>query len=89
MLLIACYNCFVEGGATGSVDYQVKFYDVPEHCNLAEMLVKEPTVTYKNDVGEMVEWRFAELVATEWEPKFESGEEVLGFITGKPELAKE
>jgi hypothetical protein len=84
MLLIARYDCFVAGKQTDSVDYQVRSYDVPEHADLDWMLRAEPTHRYRNSDGEEVEWRFVEIVAIEWEPRFDSGQEVIGFITGRP-----
>jgi hypothetical protein len=89
MLLIARYNCFVAGEQTDSVDYQVRSYDVPEHTDLDVMLRSEPIDRYRNSNDEDVEWRFVEIVATEWEPRFDSGEEVIGFITGRPVRASE
>ncbi len=89
MLLIARYDCFVSGQQSGSVDYQVRSYDVPEHTDLESMLRAEPPVCYRNTYNEEVEWRFVEIVAVEWEPRFDSGEEVIGFITGKPTPAPE
>jgi hypothetical protein len=87
MLLIARYDCFVAGKPTDSVDYQVRSYDVPAHTDLDVMLRTEPVRRYRNSDDEKVEWRFAEIVAIEWEPRFDSGEEVIGFITGIPAQA--
>lgn len=84
MLLIARYDCFVSGKPTDSVDYQVRSYDIPENTDLEAMLKEEATHRYCNESGEEVEWRYAELVAVEWDAKFGQGEEVIGFITGKP-----
>ena len=89
ILLIARYDCFVAGKPTDSVDYQVRSYDVPDHTDLDVMLSAEPIHRYRNSDDEEVEWRFAEIVATEWEPRFDSGEEVIGFITGRPTPATE
>ncbi len=89
MLLIARYDCFVAGKPTDVVDYQVRSYDVPDHTDLEVMLSSEPIHRYRNNDDEEVEWRFAEIVAIEWEPRFDSGEEVMGFITGRPTPATE
>ena len=89
MLLIVRYDCFVDGKQTDSVDYQVRSYDVPVCTDLELMLRAEPICRYCNSDDEEVEWRFAEIVATEWEPRFDSGEEVIGFITGRPVPAPE
>ena len=89
MLLVARYDCFVAGKSSESVDYQVRYYDLPESTDLNEMLRKEPVHCYTNEDSEHVEWRFSELVSVEWEPKFEQGEEVIGFITGRPTATQE
>ncbi len=89
MLLIARYDCFVAGKPTDVVDYQVRSYDVPDHTDLEALLSAEPIHRYRNGDDEEVEWRFAEIVASEWEPRFDSGEEVIGFITGRPTPATE
>lgn len=89
MLLIARYDCFVAGVQTDSVDYQVRSYDVPEHTDLDVMLRSEPAHKYRNSDDEDVEWRFVEIVATVWRPRFDSGGEVIGFITGRPVPATE
>lgn len=89
MLLIARFDCFVAGQQTDSVDYQVRSYDIPEHTDLDLMLRAEPIHRYQNEDNEEVEWRFAEIVATEWTPRFDAGEEVIGFITGRPVTAPE
>lgn len=84
MLLIARFDCFVAGVPSGSVDYQVRSYDIPEDTNLDAMLQRESPRRYRNVMDQEVEWRYVEIVALEWEPRFDSGEEVIGFITGKP-----
>ena len=88
-MLIARYDCFVAGKPSGSVDYQVKCYDVPDHTDIYVMLSAEPIHRYLNGDDEEVEWRFVEVVAIEWEPRFDSGGEVIGFITGRPTPATE
>jgi hypothetical protein len=89
MLLIARYDCFVAGKQVDSVDYQVRSYDIPADTDLDVMLSSEPIHRYRNSDDEEVEWRFADIVATEWEPRFDSGQEVIGFITGRPAIAPE
>ena len=84
MLLIARYDCYVAGEPTDSVDYQVRVYDVQEDADLDSMLRSEPVHRYRNEAGDEVEWRFVEVVASEWNPSFEQGEEVIGFVTGRP-----
>ena len=84
MLLIARYNCSISGVITNSVDYQVKSYDIPRDTDLDSMLKSEPIDSYRNYKNELVEWIFDEIVAEEWDPDFTEGDEIIGFITGKP-----
>jgi hypothetical protein len=71
------------------VDYQVKTYDVSENTDVDAMLRSEPIHRYENSEGEQVEWRFVEIMAIDWNPTFDSGMEVIGFITGRPFPAPE
>ena len=84
MLLIARYDCFINGERTGSVDYKVKSYDVEPDTDLELLLRSEPEEEYKNESSELVSWQFEEICAVEWEPDFSSGEEVIGFVTSQP-----
>lgn len=89
MILIARYDCFVANDPTGSVDYKVRYFDIPEDSNIEEMLQKGETESYKNGDGETVEWRYTEIMAIDWNPEYKNGEEVIGFITGKPMPAED
>lgn len=84
MILIARYDCFVANEPTNSVDYQVRYFEVPEGSSVEHLLEKEEIESYKNEDGETVEWRYAEIMAIEWNPEYKNGEEIIGFITGKP-----
>ena len=84
MLLIARYDCFVDDQPTNKVDYQVKYYELTPDVNIERLLQNEPVDSYEGAEGNLVEWRFNEICAIEWEPKLENGSEVIGFITGKP-----
>lgn len=89
MILIARYDCFVSGAPSGSVDCQVRCYEVPEDTDLEAMLRAEPTDRYKNEDNEDVEWHYRDIVAVEWKPKLEHGQEIIGFISGQEELRPE
>lgn len=84
MILIARYDCFVANEPSDSVDYKVRYFDIPEDANIEEILKNEETESYKNRDEETVEWRFTEIMAIDWNPEFKNGEEIIGFITGKP-----
>lgn len=86
MVLIAKYDCFVANEPTDSVDYKVRYFEIPKDSNVDEILKKEDVEAYKNGDGEIVEWRYAEIMAIDWNPEYKHGEEVIGFITGKPIL---
>ncbi len=89
MILIARYDCFVANELTSSVDYKVRYFDIPEDSDVEEMLKKEETESYKNGDGETVEWRFTEVMAIDWNPEYKNGEEIIGFITGRPMPAED
>ncbi len=84
MILIARYDCFVANEPSDSVDYKVRYFDIPEDTNVEVMLKGEKTESYKNKYDETVEWRFTEIMSIDWNPEYKNGEEIIGFITGKP-----
>jgi len=82
-LVIAAYHCEVAGKRTDSVDYQVRHFASDSLDEVTARLAAEPPVGYKNRYGQNVRWVFDKLVATELDPKYEDGAEVIGFITGR------
>jgi len=87
--VIAKYHSEVAGEATGSVDYQVRFFEKDSLEEIEARLKIEQPQEYKNSYGETVRWPFDETVAVEVEPRLEDGEEIIGFITGPLEETQE
>jgi hypothetical protein len=83
MLVIAAYHCEVAGKPTNSVDYQVRHFASDSMDDVTARLRSEPPVTYQNCYKQEVRWLFDDTVAVEFDPAFEDGQEVIGFITGK------
>lgn len=88
-LVIAAYHCEVAGKRTDSIDYQVRHFASDSLDEVAARLAAETPVRYKNRDGQNVRWVFDELVATELDPKYEDGAEVIGFITGRSKRGTE
>jgi len=84
MLVIARYHCEVAGKATESLDYQVRYFDSDSLDEVTARLRVEQPCTYVNDCQETVSWIFDSIVATEPDPQFADGKELIGFITGRP-----
>jgi hypothetical protein len=84
ILVVAAYHCEVEGDPTDSVDYQVRYFMSDSIDEVMMRLGTEQPVTYKNLDGQEVRWVFDDTVAVEVDPKLSDGEEIIGFITGKP-----
>jgi hypothetical protein len=83
MLVIAAYHCEVAGKPTNSVDYQVRHFASDSLDDVNARLRSEPPVAYQNCYKQEVRWLFEDTVAVEFDPTFEDGQEVIGFITGK------
>ncbi len=84
ILVIAAYHCQVAGKPTASIDYQVRQFDSDSLEEITARLRSEPLESYKNRYGQEVRWTFHDTVAVEFNPEFTDGEEVIGFISGKP-----
>ena len=89
ILVIAAYHCEVAGKPTNSVDYQVRHFASDSLDEVTARLRREPPVAYKNRYGQKVRWVFDETVAAEFDPRFEDGAEVIGFITGRSKRSTE
>jgi hypothetical protein len=88
-LVIAAYHCEVSGKRTNSLDYQVRHFASDSLDEVTTRLIAEPPVAYKNRYGQDVRWLFDDVVATELDPKFEDGAQVIGFITGRSKRGTE
>ena len=84
ILVIADYNCDVADKSSGSIDYQVRYFTSNDIDEVMERLRSEPPCTYKNCYGQDVTWTFHDAVAVEYDPRFADGDEIIGFITGRP-----
>ncbi|TWT62027.1 hypothetical protein [Rubinisphaera italica] len=84
ILVIAVYHCEVAGEPTESLDYQVRYFASDSIDEVMLRLTAEEPVTYRNANGQEVRWVFDDTVAIEFDPDFQDGAEIIGFITGKP-----
>jgi hypothetical protein len=83
ILVIAAYHCEVAGRPTDSIDYQVRHFASDSLDDVTARLREETPQTYRNCYKQEVRWIFDDTVAVEFDPRFEDGQEVIGFITGK------
>lgn len=87
-LVMAAYRCDVAGESTDALDIQVRYFEQGTVREIEEALRSEAPHSYENEVGQIVSWRLANILAMEGFDKPKSGGEVIGFITGADELAK-
>ena len=87
IVVIAAYHCEVAGEPTNDVDYQVRYFASDSLNEVTARLRREPPVAYGNRHNQEVRWLFDDTVAVEFNPAFEDGKEVIGFISGKPKKA--
>ncbi len=83
ILAIVQYHCEIAGEETNSLDFQVRYFDTDSEEELLQQLKTENDRSYKNPDGEIVDWIFDQIISIEHDPKFEDGEELIGFITEK------
>src|SRR4051812_17686626 len=84
LLVIAAYHCEVAGKPTESVDYQVRHFASDSIDEVMSRLRNEQPQAYTNPDGQEVRWLFDDTVAVEFDPEFNDGAEIIGFITGNP-----
>ena len=89
ILVIAAYHCEVAGKPTNSVDYQVRHFASDSLDEVTARLRAESPQAYQNCYKQEVRWLFDDTVAVEFDPAFEDGQEVIGFITGKSKRTTE
>ena len=87
-LAIVVYRAAIEGHLTGSLDFQVRYFEDSDPDRVRLLLESEKAVEYLNDQQETVRWEFCKLLAIEPYLPSEniSGAELLGFITELNEL---
>src|SRR5437660_10778722 len=83
ILVIAAHRCAVADKPTDTVDYQVKYFASDSLDDVTARLRAEPPHAYKNRYKQEVRWLFDDTVAVEFDPAYEDGQEVIGFITGR------
>lgn len=86
-LAIVVYKSEVDGAATGSIDFQVRYFHALSKEEVEEYLLSEEPTCYKNESGEDVCWRFKELVAFAEYSEPQNGDELVGFIANNSELS--
>ena len=73
ILVVAAYHCEVAGKPTGSVDYQVRYFDADSLDEVMVRLRSEKPVAYKNVYKQEVRWVFDGTMADELNPKLQDG----------------
>lgn len=86
-LVIAAYQCRINGVATGSVDFRVRYFNLPGSSDVRATLEGEPPDQYQNDQGEAVSWPLVRIFDIQPLPSARSGNELIGFIVRSGELA--
>lgn len=82
------YRCRVAGVLTGSLDFQVRWFDGVDATEARRRVENEVAHTYENREGEPVSWELAEVLAVERFAPTDSGAEVIGFITSAEHLSR-
>jgi hypothetical protein len=88
LLAMVAYRCLVEGSPTGSLDFQVRWFQSTNPNEVRASLIAEPFHRYSNPVGEAVSWELVDVLAIEPFDPSECGSEVVGFIASAKELAR-
>ena len=86
-LTIAAYRCHVDGVVNGSVDFQVRYFELPSPSDVEAALRSEHPHEYKNHLGETVSWSLARILGIQGFLSMASGDEIAGFIAGIEELS--
>lgn len=86
-LAVAVYQCRIDGVANGSVDFQVRYFEIPAAADVEMALRSEPPHEYRNDLGETVSWSLVRIFEIRCLLSMISGDEVVGFIANHAELS--
>lgn len=85
-LAIVAYRSLVAGASSGSIDFQVRWFDAADDSVVRQTIEEEPICAYRNETGSSVAWELAEILSIEpFSPRL-SGEEVVGFIAPTGEI---
>lgn len=86
-LAIAAYRCRIDGTLNGSVDFQVRYFDLPAASDVEEALRNEPPHEYESPLGERVSWSLARIFEIRCMLAMASGDEIVGFTATAEELS--
>lgn len=86
-LAIAAYRCRIDGVANGSVDFQVRYFDLPVASDVEEALRGEIPHEYENHLGETVSWSLVRIFEIRCMLAMASGDEIVGFTATADELS--
>ena len=79
-LAIAAYQCQIDGVPTGSVDFQVRYFNLLEAKDVETALRAEPTQHYHNHLGQTVSWPLQAIPNIQGVLPIKQGNEIIGFI---------
>ena len=79
-LAIAAYQCQIDGVPTGSVDFQVRYFNVPGPDDVETALRSEPLHEYKNHLDQTVSWPLQAIPNIQGISPIQQGGEIIGFI---------
>ena len=85
-LAIAAYQCQIDGVATGSVDFQVRYFNLPGPEDVEAALKSEPVHQYQNDLGQTVAWPLQQVPNIQGLLEVEQGTEIIGFIADRDDF---
>ena len=85
-LAIAAYQCQIDGTPTGSIDFQVRYFNLPNPEEVEAALRSEPIHQYKNDLGQIVSWPLRAIPNIQGILPIEQGSEITGFIADLEDL---
>ena len=85
-LAIAAYQCQIDGVATGSVDFQVRYFDLPSPEDVEVALRSEPLHHYQNDLGQTVSWPLQQIPNIQGLSQIKQGTEIIGFIADQDDF---
>jgi len=86
-LAIATYQCQINGVPTGSIDVQVRYFQLPSPEDVEQALRVEPPHSYKNHLDQTVSWHLQQIVNIQGVTSLRSGDEIIGFIADIDDLS--
>lgn len=86
-LAIAAYRRQIDGVADGTVDFQVRYFELPAMSDVEEALHGEPSHKYRNEQGEAVSWQLVRIFGIQSFLGMVPGDEIVGFNASIGELS--